>query len=505
MTAVSVRDLLQDLLGVVPAGCDHAEARVVVRDSEAIGVRNGAVEWLESEASAGVGVRVRSGGAWGFAATAEMTPAAARGALARAIAVAEAQPRPAAGRRAWAAAVTGVTPATGTWASPCAQDPFAVSVDVKLDHLLAAEAAMAGDARIARREASCLSVRTHVTFASTAGALCEQTIVHCGGGLEALAVDGDEAQVRSYPSGHGGSVAAAGWEHLLSLDLAANAPRVAEEAVALLTAPVCPTGPVTLVLGGEQLALQVHESIGHALELDRMLGAEASYAGTSWIAPSDIGSLRFGSEPMHVTADATLPGGLGTFAWDDEGVAARRTTLVDGGILRAALSDRTSAAAIGLAESGGCARADGFARQPIVRMTNVSLEPGGAGSLADLLADTGEGLYLETNRSWSIDDRRLHFQFGTEIAREIRRGELGRLYRNASYAGVSPRFWGSLDAVCSAPEWRLHGLLNCGKGEPGQIMAVSHGTAPARFRGVEVGAGGGGPGPSEARCRTAAR
>ena len=248
MTAVSVPDLLQDLLGVVPAGCDHAEARVVVRDSEAIGVRNGAVEWLETEASAGLGVRVRSGGAWGFAATAEMTPAAARGALARAIAVAEAQPRPAAGRRAWAATVTGVTPATGTWASPCAQDPFAVSVDAKLEHLLGAEAAMAGDPRIARREASCLSVRTHVTFASTAGALCEQTIVHCGGGLEALAVDGDEAQLRSYPSGHGGSVAAAGWEHLLGLDLAANAPRVAEEAVALLTAPVCPAGPVTLVL-----------------------------------------------------------------------------------------------------------------------------------------------------------------------------------------------------------------------------------------------------------------
>jgi len=483
----AVRDLLADLLGVVPAGCEHAEARVVERDSEAIGVRNGAVEWLETDASAGLGVRVHTGGAWGFAATAELTPGAARAALARALAVARAQPRPAPGRRAWAAAVTPAPAPAGTWSSPCAQDPFAVPVDAKLEHLLAAEAALGGDPRVVRREASCLSVRTHVTFASTAGALCEQTTVHCGGGLEALAVDGDEAQVRSYPSGHGGSVAAAGWEHLLGLELAANAPRVAEEAAALLRAPPCPAGPRTVVLGTEQLALQVHESIGHALELDRMLGAEASYAGTSWIAPSDLGSLRFGSELMQVTADATLAGGLGSFAWDDEGVAGQRTTLVDRGVLRAALSDRTSAAAIGLTESGGCARADGFARQPIVRMTNVSLEPGYAGSLADLLADTGDGLYLETNRSWSIDDRRLHFQFGTEIAREIRGGELGRLYRNASYAGVSPGFWASLDAVCSAAEWRLHGLLNCGKGEPGQIMAVSHGTAPARFRDVEVG------------------
>ena len=190
---------------------------------------------------------------------------------------------------------------------------------------------------------------------------------------------------------------------------------------------------------------------------------------------------------MNITADATLPGGLGTFGWDDEGVAAARTPLIEAGVLRAALSDRGSAAAIGLERSGGCARADGFARQPIVRMTNVSIEPGDAGSLADLVADTDSGLYLETNRSWSIDDRRLHFQFGTEVAREIRGGELGRLLRNASYAGVTPTFWGGLDAVCSAPAWRLWGVGNCGKGEPGQVMRVSHGTAPARFRDVQVG------------------
>ena len=195
----------------------------------------------------------------------------------------------------------------------------------------------------------------------------------------------------------------------------------------------------------------------------------------------------YGSERLEIVADATLPGGLGSFGWDDDGVAAQSFPLVSEGVLRAALSSRESAAQIGLAESGGCARADGHTRQPIVRMTNVSLSPGDAGTLADLIADTGEGMYLETNRSWSIDDRRLHFQFGTEIAREIKDGRLGRLYRNGSYAGITPRFWGSLDAICSPDEWRLHGLLNCGKGEPGQIMSVSHGAAPARFRGVQVG------------------
>ena len=294
--------------------------------------------------------------------------------------------------------------------------------------------------------------------------------------------------MRSYPTAHGGGLsAAAGWEHVLSLDLAGHAPRVAEEAVALLSAPQCPAGTSTIVLHGEQVALQVHESIGHALELDRILLGEASYAGTSWVGPDDLGSLRYGSELLHVTADATLPHGLGSFGWDDEGVAAARADLVEGGVLRGALSNRESAAAVGLSASSGCARADGFARQPIVRMTNVSLEPGAVPTLADLVADTDAGLYLETNRSWSIDDRRLQFQFATELCREIRGGELGRLYRNGSYAGVTPRFWGSLDAICGPAEWRLWGLANCGKGEPGQVMVVSHGAAPARFRDVQVG------------------
>jgi len=472
-------------MGVVPHGCDYAEARHVDRVGEEVAVRNGAVDRVESDASAGLGIRVRVAGAWGFAATDDVSPDGARRALDRAIAVASSQPR---GVRPWAPALTPEPPARGHWASRCEQDPFAVSLDDKLAYLLTVDAALAGEPRVVVREASCQASRTRWAFASTDGAACTQETVTCGGGLSALAADGDEAQLRTYPSGHGGWVAQAGWEHLLWLDLVANAPRVAQEAVELLSAPPCPDGEATLVIGAEQLALQIHESIGHALELDRILGGEASYAGTSWVAADDIGSLRYGSERLQITADATLPGALGTFGWDDEGVAAQRTPLIVDGVLRAALSDRTSAAAVGLERSSGCARADGYTRQPIVRMTNVSLEPGDAGTLGDLIADTDDGLYVETNRSWSIDDRRLHFRFGTEIAREIKGGTLGRLYRNAAYAGITPRFWGSLDAVCSRAAWHAQGLLNCGKGEPGQIMAVSHGAAPARFRGVQVGA-----------------
>jgi TldD protein len=474
-------DLLTDVLSRAPARCAYAEARHVATDEEELLVRDGAVECVDSTSADGVGVRVRAAGGWGFAATREATRAGVEQALARALAIAESQPAAPAGR------LVTVEPARGHWSCARARDPFDVSLEDKLELLFAAEQALRGDPRIARSDASCASRRVGTAFASTEGAACTQERIECGGAIAVIAVDGDELQVRSYPSAHGGSAACAGWEHVLGFDLAGNAPRIAGEAIELLGAPECPAGRRTVILGGEQLALQIHESIGHALELDRMLLMEAAYAGASWVSPGDLGALRYGSELLNITADATLAGGLGTFGWDDEGVAAARTPLIEAGMLRAALSDRGSAAEIGLARSGGCARADGFARQPIVRMTNVSIEPGAAGTLDDLVADTEDGLYLETNRSWSIDDRRLHFQFGTEVAREIRGGTLGRLLRNPSYAGVTPQFWSNLDAICSAPAWQLWGLGNCGKGEPGQVMRVSHGTAPARFRDVQVG------------------
>jgi TldD protein len=205
------------------------------------------------------------------------------------------------------------------------------------------------------------------------------------------------------------------------------------------------------------------------------------------VPPDGIGSLRYGSEHVSVTADATNPGGLGSFRWDDEGVEGRPVPIIREGMLTGFLSSRETASEIGLERSGGCMRAEGFARQPIVRMTNVNLEPGSAGTLDELIADTDDGLLIETNRSWSIDDRRMQFRFEGEAAREIKGGEPGRLLRNPSYSGVTPEFWASCDAVCSPSEWRLVSLLDCGKGEPGQMMHVSHGAAPARFRDVEVG------------------
>ncbi|MFN2629719.1 MAG: TldD/PmbA family protein [Gaiellaceae bacterium] len=240
-----------------------------------------------------------------------------------------------------------------------------------------------------------------------------------------------------------------------------------------------------VVIDAGQVALQVHESVGHPTELDRIYGTEASYAGTSFLKAADLGSLRYGSEQMNVTADSTTPGGLGTFAFDDEGVPAAREPIIAQGVLRGFLTSRETAATIG-SGGGGSMRAGGWNRMPLVRMSNLHLEPGEA-SKEELLAGVKRGIYLETNKSWSIDDKRLNFQFGTQIAWEIVDGELGRMLRDATYTGITPVFWGSLDAVAGRGEWELHGLTNCGKGQPGQGAHVSHGAAPARFRRVRVG------------------
>jgi TldD protein len=477
-----VRQLLADLMDAAAGRADYADVRHVSSAAESVATRNGRVDVVRRGSEQGFGVRVRIGGAWGFAAERGSSKESAESALERAIVVAQAQPLvPGAGPLAQE------LPARGSYATALEIDPFEVPLEEKLALLLAADEAMRGDPRVTLTIAQFSAFREDKLFASSDGALCDQRIVECGGGIVATATSEDDAQVRSHPGAHREQVAQAGWEHFTGLDIVAHAPRVAEEAVALLSAPQCPAGRTTLVLDGEQTALQVHESVGHALELDRVLGREASYAGTSWVSVPDLGALRYGSELMNVTADATCAGGLGSFGWDDEGVAGHAFPLVSEGMLRGFLSSREAAAEIGLERSGGCMRADGFSRQPIIRMTNVNLAPGDAGSLDDLIADTDEGIYMETNRSWSIDNRRLHFQFATEAAWEIRGGERKRLLRNASYAGITPEFWSALDAVCSESEWQLWGLLNCGKGEPGQAMHVSHGAAPARFRDVQVG------------------
>src|SRR3954454_16681970 len=320
-------DLCTETVALAEGRCAYAEARYVALDEERLAVRDGRIDDASSSISEGLGVRVRVGAGWGFAATRDVSRAGAQAALAQALAGAEAQPS------APPTPLAAVPVARGSWSSSWEVDPFALSLEDKLALLVAAEAALheGADARLVRTAAAASARRERKAFASTEGAAVTQDCCSCGGGIAAWAAGEGELQVRSYPLAHGGDVRQAGWEHMLALDLPAHAPRVAGEAVELLTAPELPSGTATIVLHGEQVALQVHESIGHALELDRMLLGEASYAGTSWVAPGDLGSLRYGSERLTITADATLAGGLGTFGWDDEGAPARRTTLIEAG------------------------------------------------------------------------------------------------------------------------------------------------------------------------------
>jgi TldD protein len=232
--------------------------------------------------------------------------------------------------------------------------------------------------------------------------------------------------------------------------------------------------------------LQVHESVGHPTELDRVLGMEAAFAGTSFVGVEDLGTLRYGSELVNITADATIDGGLGSFGYDDEGVAAQRVDLIRSGVLVGFQTSRETAASIGGERSNGTMRAEGWENFPLIRMTNINLLPG-EGSLEDLIADVDEGIFMVTNKSWSIDDKRKNFQFGCEIAWEIRNGKLGRMLKNPRYTGITTDFWSSCDAIAGEGEWRVWGTPNCGKGQPGQAMRVGHGTSPARFRNVTAG------------------
>jgi TldD protein len=480
-----VQDLIDRALDAAQhAGATYADVRLVERQSETLTVKNGALEAAESDHSAGFGVRVLIGGAWGFSSSSELAADEVDRITREAAAIARAS----AGTRRTPVVLDETPPSVGRYATPVDEDPFAVGVDEKLRILLAADAEMARVPGVSLRESSMECARERKTFASTEGARIEQEIVESGAGLEVAAVSPDELQLRSYPQPSGGQVVTGGFGAVRALDLPGHAGRIAEEAVALLAAPQCPAAETTVILDSSQVALQIHESCGHPIELDRVLGQEASFAGTSFLTLDKLGTLQYGSELVNIDADATAPGGLGTFGWDDEGVPAQNVPIVSGGRFVGYLTNRETAPVIGR-RSMGASRASGWNRIPMIRMTNVSLRPGSAGTLEDLIADTREGIYLESNRSWSIDDRRLNFQFGTQVGWLIRNGRRTQLVRNATYTGITPVFWGSCDAIAGPQAWTLWGVPNCGKGEPMQTGHTGHGASPARFRNVQVGVG----------------
>jgi TldD protein len=477
-------------------GAAYADVRIVQFESQSVTARMQNVEGLVVEESLGFGVRVIVDGYWGFASSNKMNLAEADRVAAEAVKIARASSLAGGPKANIGPPVRHVA----KYRTPIVKDPFAVSLDDKIGLLLRVNQTMAGVPNIVMAESNLYNQREQKTFASSEGAFIEQDLYETGASAVATAVAEDEVQNRSYPNSIGRHQATEGWEFVERWDLEGNAGRIAEEASALLSAKSCPPGVTTVVLDGSQTALQIHESCGHAIELDRVLGTEAAFAGTSFLTTDKLGNFRYGSDVVNLTADATVPGGLGTFGFDDEGAPAQHVPAVRNGNfvgylssretaqqlrdIRPDLADGPNALATGI--SGAAMRADSWAHLPLIRMTNVSLEPGDW-TFEDLIADTDEGIYMQTNRSWSIDDKRLNFQFGTELAREIKNGKLGDLIKNATYTGITPQFWGSCDAIVNRNGWVVWGTPNCGKGQPEQVAHTGHGASATRFRNVRVG------------------
>lgn len=480
----TMRDIAENALdAAMRAGVQYADVRVEDSRERTLATKNGKIGSIGNVESAGAGIRVLVGGSWGFAATDDLSPAGIQETAGLAIEIAKASGL----ARTHPVALAPEDAYRTTWASPCLIDPFTVSIEECLSLLLRVDAELRHTAGVTLAETNLHAERTCQFFASSIGSRIDQTRTTCGAGFTAFSFQGDEIQKRSYPNSFGGQYQLKGYELVNELHLLENAPRIADEVVSLHSADQCPEGVFDIILDGSQLGLQIHESIGHPIELDRVLGSEANYAGMSFLTLDKLNHLQYGSEIVNAVCDARLEHGpgLGTFAFDDEGVPAQRTDIIRNGRFTGYMTSRETAQAIGAQRSNGTMRADGWSRLPLIRMTNVSLLPGD--QTLEQVFDVPHGIYMETNKSWSIDDKRYNFQFGCEIAWEIRNGRRVRMLKNPTYSGISTEFWNACVAIANRDHWTLWGVPNCGKGQPEQVMGTGHGASPSRFRGIKVG------------------
>jgi TldD protein len=476
---------LEALDSAMRTGVTYADVRLVEGQDRDLSTKNGKPSQVSSSESAGLGIRVLADGCWGFAATDDLSKAGVESVAALAVEIA----RSSALAKKHDVVLAPEQKYEATWISPCKIDPFAVSVEEQLTLLLRIDQELRRTSGVTLAQTCMTFHRERQILASSLGSVIVQTRTTSGAGFEAHSFRGDEIQKRSYPNSFGGQHQLMGYELIHELALFDHAGRVAEEAVALHSAAQCPEGRFDLIVDGSQLALQVHESIGHPIELDRVLGSEANYAGMSFLTLDKLNHLRYGSEIVNAVCDARPEHGpgLGTFLFDDEGVPAQSADIIRNGQFVGYMTSRETAAAVGETRSNGTMRATGWSRQPLIRMTNVSLEPG-AQTLDQVLGDVSHAIYMETNRSWSIDDKRYNFQFGCEIAWEIRDGKRTRMLKNPTYSGITTEFWNSCSAIANRDHWMLWGVPNCGKGQPEQVIGTGHGASPARFQNVKVGA-----------------
>jgi TldD protein len=482
----AVLDALSDaaLTRASQLGCREAGLRVERIRSQSVRLRDGRLESASDDVELGVGLRVVSDGAFGFAATVSTDPADAAALAERAVGAARAAAIASAGPVELAD-----EPSLGTidWSSPFTIDPVDVALADKVARLEEMAARLSVDG-IDHVTAAVLAVSEDKHYADLAGTRALQRRVRLHPALEATALQSDGSGFETMrtvapPAGRG-------WEYLdgdgwdWDAELAALPELLAEK----LRSPSVEPGQYDLVIDPTNLWLTIHESIGHATELDRAMGYEAAYAGTSFATPDQLGTLQYGSEVMHVTGDRTVPHGLATVAVDDEGVAAQTFDLVRDGVLVGYQLDRAIASVAGLGRSNGCAFADSPLHVPIQRMANVSLQTadGEGPTLDDLIGGVEHGLYIVGDKSWSIDMQRYNFQFTGQRFFRIEGGRLAGQVRDVAYQATTTDFWGSLEAVGGRSTYLLGGAFNCGKGQPGQVAPVSHGCPVALVRSVRV-------------------
>lgn len=466
-------------------GVEYADARVETIEDENISISSGIIKPIEHTTSRGIGIRVLKKGCWGFAATDRPDERSIRAKAALAVEMAEAAST--VNRNRVVLAPVDIIKAKYT--SAYRIDPFTIPLDQKIDFLrdIDQAAVNAGGDKIDSREIFASFRRRNKYFASLDGAAISQLLIHTGAGLSlGKLVSRHDSFERSYPSSSG-QYECKGYELLEELKMQEAIPRLIEEIEMLKTAEPCPETTTTLLLSGDQVSLQIHESIGHALELDRVFGVERDFSGTSFATTDNLGKLKYASDIVTVVCDSTVPHGLASYGYDDEGVPTKQVDLIRNGILVNYLSSRETATRIGK-ESTAAMRANSWANVPIVRIANVNLLPGNK-SFEQLLSEIDDGIYMDTVKSWSIDDERRYFQFGCEFGRLIKGGKLAGAIKNPTYSGCTLDFWNKCTGIADEHAYRIWGTPNCGKGQPGQNARTAQGASPARFDQIAVGGG----------------
>ena len=473
------------LQGALDMGASYADVRVKDILKEHLCYENGVLTDSSTDRSYGYGFRVYVDGSMGFAASNNFNCMEETVKQAYEIALASRT------MQSQRIELTEKSAAQGSYRSPMEKDPLLVPLSEKLDLMKSCNANMhkaweSYEFSVKPNFHTYMSMdsrKDDVIYADSDGSFIEQNFCQVAFYMDARVISDDDSQTRTYTN-----VARGGYECIEAMNLIDRSYDLAHEAAILSEAPDCPSGEFDLVITPRQMFLQIHESVGHPTELDRVLGSEAAFAGRSFLEPDNIITkpVVYGSEHVTIVADATCPNGLGTFAYDDEGVPGQNITLIDKGKFTGFQTSRDNAAAISQTSSGA-GISDGWHNLPIVRMTNINLMPG-TYTPDELIAGIEYGFLLDENKSWSIDDLRINFQFACEIAREIKDGKLtGKVFKNPIYSGKTTEFWGSCDGIANEKYWELVGVPNCGKGQPMQVMRVSHGSSPTRFRKVKVG------------------